>query len=198
MSASIAIAPDGWSAAAHLLPSPNADERPEGVVPTLVVIHNISLPPDTFGGSAIAELFQNALDCAAHPYYDSHLRGVRVSAHFVIHRTGMLEQFVSCNRRAWHAGLSNFLGRERCNDFSVGIELEGSDTTPFTSPQYQVLARLVTALIERYPMTAIAGHSDLAPGRKTDPGPYFDWARLQSDTALPADYFPYLKPPTAR
>ena len=105
--------------------------RPEGAMPSLIVVHNISLPPDQFGGTAIAELFQNRLDCDAHPYYDTHLRGVRVSAHFVIHRDGTLEQFVSCDQRAWHAGASNFFGRERCNDFSIGIELEGSDTTAF-------------------------------------------------------------------
>ncbi|WP_153101403.1 1,6-anhydro-N-acetylmuramyl-L-alanine amidase AmpD [Paraburkholderia hayleyella] len=195
MSTGFDVAPDGWSAAARRLPSPHADERPDGVAPTLIVIHNISLPPDTFGGDAIAELFQNRLDCSAHPYYDAHLRGVRVSAHFVIHRSGALEQFVSCNQRAWHAGLSSFFGRERCNDFSLGIELEGSDTLPFEPAQYQVLAKLVQALMVRYPVSAIAGHADIAPGRKTDPGPHFEWVRLQRDAALADHYFPYLSAP---
>ena len=184
---------DGWVAAARKLPSPNFEARPEGVVPTLVVVHNISLPPNEFGGTAIAELFQNTLDCDAHPYYDAHLRGVRVSAHFVILRDGTLEQFVAWNERAWHAGASNFFGRERCNDFSIGIELEGSDTTAFDAAQYRTLAALVSALKARYPVEALAGHSDIAPGRKTDPGPHFEWSHLQADTTLDARYFPYLK-----
>ena len=133
MSGEFTVDAGGWVAAARKLPSPNVEARPQGAVPTLIVVHNISLPPDEFGGTAIAELFLNTLDCNAHPYYDAHLRGVRVSAHFVIHRDDALEQFVSCNERAWHAGPSNFFGRERCNDFSIGIELEGSDTTAFES-----------------------------------------------------------------
>ena len=124
MSVTALIDADGWYTAALWLPSPNFEARPGGIEPTLVVVHNISLPPDEFGGSAIAEFFQNRLDHDAHPYYD-HLRGMRVSSHFVIHRDGRVEQYVSCNERAWHAGVSSFLGRERCNDFSVGIELEG-------------------------------------------------------------------------
>jgi AmpD protein len=184
---------DGWVAAARKLPSPNFEARPEGTVPSLIVVHNISLPPGQFSGSAIAELFQNQLDCDAHPYYDTHLRGVRVSAHFVIHRDGELEQFVSCDQRAWHAGVSDFFGRERCNDFSIGIELEGSDTTAFEAAQYRALGALVKALAAHYPIAALAGHSDIASGRKTDPGPHFEWSRLQRDTALADQYFPYLK-----
>jgi N-acetyl-anhydromuramoyl-L-alanine amidase len=183
----------GWVAAARRLPSPNFEARPAGAVPTLVVVHNISLPPDTFGGPEIADLFLDRLDCDAHPYFDQHLRGVRVSAHFVIHRDGALEQFVSCNERAWHAGVSSFFGRERCNDFSIGIELEGSDTTAFEPAQYVTLAALVKALAAHYPVDALAGHSDIAPGRKTDPGPHFDWSRLQRDTQLGNAFFPYLK-----
>ncbi|SDD95713.1 1,6-anhydro-N-acetylmuramyl-L-alanine amidase AmpD [Paraburkholderia lycopersici] len=183
----------GWVPGARRLPSPNFEARPQGAVPTLIVIHNISLPPNVFGGPEIADLFLNRLDCDAHPYFDAHLRGVRVSAHFVIHRDGALEQFVSCDERAWHAGASSFFGRERCNDFAVGIELEGSDTTAFEAAQYATLAALVKALVARYPIEALAGHSDIAPGRKTDPGPHFDWARLQRDTRLGAASFPYIQ-----
>ncbi|MEC5404784.1 1,6-anhydro-N-acetylmuramyl-L-alanine amidase AmpD [Paraburkholderia sp. MPAMCS5] len=193
MSVEFAVDADGWVEAARKLPSPNYESRPQGAVPSLIVVHNISLPPNEFGGTAIAELFQNTLDCDAHPYYDAHLRGVRVSAHFVIHRDGALEQFVSCNERAWHAGPSNFFGRERCNDFSIGIELEGSDTTAFEAAQYCTLGALVNALKARYPIEALAGHSDIAPSRKTDPGPHFEWPRLKRDTSLADRYFPYLK-----
>ncbi|MGN6083076.1 1,6-anhydro-N-acetylmuramyl-L-alanine amidase AmpD [Trinickia sp.] len=186
-----AVDRDGWARGARVLRSPNFEARPAGTVPTLVVVHNISLPPGEFGGRAIADLFLNRLDCDAHPYYDAHLRGLRVSSHFVILRDGTLEQFVSCDERAWHAGVSNFFGRERCNDFSIGIELEGADANPFEAAQYATLAALVGALVARYPIEALAGHSDIAPGRKTDPGPHFDWARLQRDTALADRYFPY-------
>lgn len=192
MSAALfAVDRDGWACGACVLRSPNFEARPAGTVPTLVVVHNISLPPGEFGGRAIADLFLNRLDCDAHPYYDAHLRGLRVSSHFVILRDGTLEQFVSCDERAWHAGVSNFFGRERCNDFSIGIELEGADANPFEAAQYATLAALVGALVARYPIEALAGHSDIAPGRKTDPGPHFDWARLQRDTALADRYFPY-------
>jgi AmpD protein len=189
--ASLAVDGDGWVSAARALPSPNFEARPDGAVPTLIVIHNISLPPGEFGGSAIGELFLNRLDCSLHPYYDAHLRGLRVSSHFVIRRDGELEQFVSCDARAWHAGASSFFGRERCNDFSIGIELEGSDHLPFDAPQYNTLAALVKALVARYPIEALAGHADIAPGRKTDPGPHFDWLRVQRETALGRQYFPY-------
>lgn len=189
----VGIDAHGWLPTATLLPSPNFEARPDDIEPTLIVVHNISLPPDEFGGTAIAELFQNRLDHDAHPYY-AHLRGLRVSSHFVIRRDGGIEQFVSCDERAWHAGVSNFFGRERCNDFSIGIELEGSDFRPFDPPQYDALSTLVGALMQRYPVDAIAGHSDIAPGRKTDPGPHFDWPRLQRETALASRYFPYLVP----
>lgn len=192
MTARFAVAADGWVAGATRLPSPNFAERPDRALPTLIVVHNISLPPGEFGGSAITDLFLNRLDCDAHPYYDTHLRDVQVSAHFVIHRDGALEQYVSCDERAWHAGASSFFGRERCNDFSIGIELEGSDETAFEAAQYRTLAALVNALVAHYPIEALAGHADIAPGRKTDPGPHFEWTRLQRDTSLAARYFPYL------
>ncbi|CAG4885721.1 1,6-anhydro-N-acetylmuramyl-L-alanine amidase AmpD [Paraburkholderia saeva] len=192
MSVDFTVDADGWVPAALKLPSPNFEARPDGARPTLVVVHNISLPPGEFGGTAITELFQNRLDCDAHPYYDSHLRGVKVSAHFVIRRDGALEQYVSCDARAWHAGASNFFGRERCNDFSIGIELEGSDAAAFEPAQYETLGALVKTLAAHYPVEALAGHADIAPGRKTDPGPHFEWQRLQHDSALPARYFPYL------
>ena len=187
----VAVDTDGWVSLAHISPSPNCEARPEGVAPSLIVIHNISLPPGECGGSAITELFQNRLDCSAHPYFDEHLRGLRVSSHFLIARSGALEQFVSCEARAWHAGASDFFGRPRCNDFSIGIELEGTDDLGFEPPQYETLAELVRALAARYPIDALAGHADIAPGRKTDPGPYFDWDRLARETGLADRYFPY-------
>lgn len=168
---------DGWCSGAQWLPSPNADAR-SGVPIDLLVIHNISLPPGQFGGPFIADLFANRLDCNAHPYFDQ-LRGVRVSAHFLIRRDGVLIQFVSANQRAWHAGMSAFEGRERCNDFSIGIELEGTDAEPFDDRQYATLAALTAALCVRYPLAAVAGHEHIAPGRKTDPGPFFDWAHYR-------------------
>ena len=168
--------PDGWYRPAGRVPSPNFDPRPEGMPVELLVLHNISLPPGEFGGPAIAALFTNTLDCAQHPYYEG-LRGLRVSAHFLIRRDGALLQFVSCDARAWHAGVSRFAGRERCNDFSIGIELEGCDDQPFEDAQYAVLQSLTLALAAAYPLRAVAGHSDIAPGRKTDPGPCFDWPR---------------------
>lgn len=161
---------------AQFIASPNCDERPAGTEISLLVIHNISLPPDEFGGNGVTELFTNQIDPQAHPYYQT-LQGLKVSAHFFIRRDGALIQFVPCNQRAWHAGVSNWQGRERCNDFSVGIELEGNDTTPFTDTQYEVLIGLTRCLCEHYPIQNIAGHSDIAPGRKTDPGPWFDWQR---------------------
>ncbi len=187
----LAVGDDGWVGGARHAPSPNHEARPEGAVPTLVVVHNISLPPGEFGGGAIEALFLNRLDCDAHPYFDANLRGLRVSAHFLIRRDGELVQFVSCDARAWHAGVSNFLGRERCNDFSIGIELEGADDQPFEAAQYATLAALTRALAARYPVEAVAGHSDIAPGRKTDPGPHFDWPRYAREAALAADALPY-------
>ncbi|KND54279.1 N-acetylmuramoyl-L-alanine amidase AmpD [Candidatus Burkholderia verschuerenii] len=181
---------DGWLTSATRLPSPNFEARPDRAVPTLIVVHNISLPPDDFSTDSIARFFLNTLDHDAHPYFD-HLRGTRVSAHFVIRRGGAIEQFVSCDERAWHAGVSSFFGRERCNDFSIGIELEGSDHVPFEDAQYDALAALVRIVVKRYPIDALAGHSDIAPGRKTDPGPHFDWQRLRHESALPPSFFPF-------
>lgn len=169
---------DGWCGEAHRLPSPNFDARPQGTEPFLLVIHNISLPPGQFGGSWIADLFTNTLDFAAHPSFDQ-LRGLRVSAHFLVRRDGQLIQFVSGNERAWHAGVSSFEGKERCNDFSIGIEMEGSDFEPFAAAQYETLIALTEALRFRYHLTDVAGHEHIAPGRKTDPGPFFDWERLR-------------------
>ncbi len=160
------------------VPSPNWDLRPPGEALTLLVIHNISLPPGQFGGDGIVRLFTNTLDCAAHPYYET-LRGMRVSSHFLIRRQGDLIQFVPCACRAWHAGASSWNGRERCNDFSIGVELEGADDVPYTDAQYRRLAGLTAALRRRYPIADIVGHADIAPGRKTDPGPAFDWPRYR-------------------
>lgn len=168
------IGEDGWSSGVDRVPSPNCDVRAADTEINLLVIHNISLPPGQFGGSYIADLFCNKLDCDAHPYFDQ-LRALRVSAHFLIRRNGEVMQFVSTNDRAWHAGVSSFCGRERCNDFSVGIELEGTDFEPFEPIQYEVLAELTHALRARHPLTDVAGHEHIAPGRKTDPGPFFDW-----------------------
>ncbi len=171
---------------ARWLASPNADERPCGIEPDLLVIHNISLPPGQFGGPWIEQLFQNRLDPQAHPFF-AQIADLRVSAHLLIRRDGELLQFVALQQRAWHAGRSRFEGRPECNDYSIGIELEGSDEVPYTNLQYQRLVE-VTALIQsRYPeITAgrITGHEQIAPGRKTDPGPAFDWTRYR--TALSA------------
>ena len=168
---------------ARQTPSPNCDERSDPADISLLVIHNISLPPDRFGGRWIEGLFLNRLDPAAHPYFAT-IHQLRVSAHCVIYRDGRVQQFVPFHRRAWHAGVSVFEGRERCNDFSIGIELEGCDTKPFTARQYRALARVTRALLRAYPRLTparIAGHSDIAPGRKTDPGPHFDWPRFRRE-----------------
>lgn len=175
-------AADGRVDAARYVASPNCDERPPGAAITLLVIHNISLPPGEFGGDGIARLFTNELDVAAHPYYQT-LAGLRVSAHFLIRRTGELLQFVPCTKRAWHAGVSSWCGRSGCNDFSIGIELEGADDVPYTDAQYRVLVELARTLQSAYPITDIAGHCDIAPARKTDPGPSFDWTRFRSSLA---------------
>jgi len=173
----LAIDERGIANLARQVRSPNRDARPPGAEVTLVVVHGISLPPGTFGGAGIEQLFTNRLDPSAHPYYAT-IADLRVSAHFLIRRDGALVQFVPCGERAWHAGASSWRGCGRCNDFSVGVELEGSDDVRYTAPQYTMLARLVKALGRRYPIADVAGHSDIAPGRKTDPGPAFDWARL--------------------
>jgi len=167
----------GWLAGARRVRSPNADARPDGTEVTLVVVHGISLPPGRFGGDAILRLFTNRLDPRAHPYFRE-IAALRVSAHFLIRRDGALVQFVACGDRAWHAGASRWKDRPRCNDFSIGIELEGTDERPYTAKQYARLATLVRRLAARWPIEEVAGHSDIAPGRKTDPGPAFDWPRL--------------------
>ncbi|WP_431191957.1 1,6-anhydro-N-acetylmuramyl-L-alanine amidase AmpD [Rubrivivax gelatinosus] len=169
---------DGWWAGARACPSPNFGPRPGGEAVTLVVLHSISLPPGEYGGDAVERLFTNTLDCDAHPYYER-LRGLQVSAHFVIRRGGELLQFVSCDERAWHAGRSSWRGRENCNDWSIGIELEGLEGERFETPQYAALARLLAALAPAYPLAEITGHEHVAPGRKLDPGPGFDWCRLE-------------------
>ena len=172
---------NGWVSGVRRIASPNCDTRPSGTAIELLVIHNISLPPGEFGGQAIAQLFTNTLDTEAHPYY-TQLRGLRVSAHFLIRRDGEIIQFVPCSKRAWHAGASAWQGRSGCNDFSIGVELEGSDYVPFDDPQYAALLRLTRLLQRTYPIRAIAGHADIAPERKTDPGPCFDWSRYLGKT----------------
>ena len=171
----------GWLEGVRLVPSPNCDARPQGCDVELVVVHNISLPPREFGGLDIDRLFTNTLDPAAHPYFLG-IAHVPVSAHLLIARNGRVTQYVSLYERAWHAGVSSFRGRERCNDFSVGIELEGADDIPYEDTQYGRLAELVRILRERWPGLGddrLVGHSDIAPGRKTDPGPAFHWTRLR-------------------
>lgn len=161
-------------------PSPNHDSRPGRAVVSLLVLHNISLPPGEFGGDHVVQFFQNTLDFNSHPWFDN-IRTLRVSAHFFIRRTGAIVQCVATTQRAWHAGGSRFRQRERCNDFSVGIELEGTDTLPYTSAQYRALRHLVHALRRRHPIRAVQGHEHIAPTRKTDPGPAFDWPRFQRE-----------------
>jgi AmpD protein len=169
---------DGLLAGAAFIASPNQDDRPAGTPVCLIVVHAISLPPGEFGGTGVERLFTNRLDPAAHPYY-TQIHGLRVSAHFFVRRDGSLIQFVPCSRRAWHAGVSEWRGRQCCNDFSIGIELEGCDERPFEPSQYQVLARLIRILRRNYVIEDVVGHADIAPGRKNDPGPCFDWRRLQ-------------------
>jgi AmpD protein len=167
---------------ARQAPSPNADDRPPGTAIDLVVVHGISLPPGEFGGPWIDALFTNTLDATAHPYFAA-VAGLRVSAHLLVRRDGELVQYVPFHRRAWHAGASCFQDRECCNDFSIGIELEGTDTVPYSADQYRRLAAVLAAVMRAYPAVTparIAGHCDVAPGRKTDPGPAFDWARLRA------------------
>jgi AmpD protein len=181
--ARIAIDRAGIARAATQVPSPNCDERPESAAITLLVIHGISLPPGEFGGPGIVELFTNRLDPAAHPYYRD-VAKLRLSSHFLIRRDGALIQFIPCLKRAWHAGASSWRGRPACNDYSIGVELEGADDTPYEAEQYATLARLTRALARRYGIVDVAGHSEVAPGRKTDPGPAFDWTMYRKMAKL--------------
>ncbi len=174
---------DGWLTPAKKVPSPNFNIRPANSCVDLLVIHNISLPPEEFNTPYIELFFQNKLPYHVHPYFEQ-LKGVEVSAHFLIKRDGQITQFVSCNDRAWHAGESEFCGIGNCNDYSIGIELEGSDKTPYTSPQYKALAELTQCIQEAYPEITkdrITGHQDIAPERKTDPGESFDWSQYLSN-----------------
>ncbi|MGQ9426018.1 1,6-anhydro-N-acetylmuramyl-L-alanine amidase AmpD [Gilvimarinus sp. F26214L] len=176
---------EGWLQPANHVPSPNFDTRPGDCAVDLLVIHNISLPPGQFGSGCVQQFFCNTLDCTQHPYFQR-LVDLRVSSHLLIERTGQVTQFVSFEHRAWHAGESFFEDRTRCNDFSIGIELEGVDDHPYTDAQYEMLAGVTQTLLQTYPaMTPnrITGHSDIAPGRKTDPGPAFDWRRYRSTLA---------------
>ena len=181
----LSIDADGIANLAQQISSPNHDARPTGVDISLIVVHGISLPPGRFGGDGIVALFTNRLDPTADPFYAG-IATLRVSAHFLILRDGRLQQFVACRDRAWHAGESRWRDRTRCNDFSIGIELEGTDDLPYTGRQYAMLARLVKVLRRRYPITDVAGHSDIAPGRKTDPGLLFDWGRLRRMASIPS------------
>jgi AmpD protein len=179
----------GWYAFARALPSPNHGPRPAGMDASLIVVHSISLPPGEFQGEHVQALFTNTLDWDAHPYFQQ-IRGLEVSAHFYVRRDGALWQFVGTGARAWHAGVSRHAGRENCNDFSVGIELEGLEGEPFEPAQYETLASLCAALAAHHPIDAITGHEHIAPGRKGDPGPGFDWARLRRMLGWPARAFP--------
>ena len=179
---------DGWLLRAPARPSPNFGPRPTGALIDLLVVHSISLPPGRYGGPEIEQLFCNRLDCNAHPYFEG-LRGLEVSSHFLIRRDGALLQFVSCDARAWHAGRSSWRGRKNCNDDSIGIELEGLEGETFEPAQYQALARLCQELARHYPIAHVAGHEHVAPGRKFDPGPGFDWTTLRAATGWPAERF---------
>ncbi|MBL0918298.1 MAG: 1,6-anhydro-N-acetylmuramyl-L-alanine amidase AmpD [Hydrogenophaga sp.] len=185
----------GWWAGAETIASPNYGPRPAHTAIDLVVVHSISLPPGEYGGDAIERLFTNRLDWDAHPYFQS-IRGLEVSSHFVVRRDGRVQQYVSTLNRAWHAGRSRWRGRENCNDFSIGIELEGLEGDPFESAQYAALVRLCNALAQQHPLAHVAGHEHVAPGRKGDPGAGFDWAHLQralgwSRACFPEDTTPF-------
>jgi len=175
------VSNDIWLPGVDRTPSPNFDDRPSSEEIDLLVIHNISLPPGVFQGDAIEAFFQNRLDSSSHPYFRE-IADLQVSAHLLVRRQGEAQQFVALNRRAWHAGQSCFQNRERCNDFSIGIELEGSDEVGFEDAQYATLSKLTRQILELYPAISpqrIVGHSEIAPGRKTDPGPHFDWQRYR-------------------
>lgn len=180
----------GWHRAAHKMPSPNFNARPPGTDISLIVVHSISLPPGQFGTRQVHELFTNSLDWDSHPYF-AQIRGLHVSAHFFIERDGSLWQFVDCKARAWHAGRSSFKNRENCNDYSVGIELEGLEGGRFESTQYATLSTLCADIASDHPITAVVGHEDIAPGRKHDPGAGFDWSGFQQRLGWPAHQFPF-------
>lgn len=184
----------GWMGFANWRLSPNQDVRPENIQPDLVVIHHISLPPGEFRNQVssqhITDFFQNTLDPTGHPYF-AEIADQKVSSHFLITRLGELVQFVSTQNKAWHAGISCFMGREKCNDFSIGIELEGDGESSFEEVQYQTLVNLVAKLASVYPDLHYSGHSDIAPNRKTDPGIYFDWRKFQKETAIPVEKMPF-------
>lgn len=182
MTAPLRVRRDGWCDGVLHYPSPHCDARPPGAAVELLVIHNISLPAGQFGGPHVSDLFTGRLDYNADPSFAS-LRGLTVSAHFLIRRGGAVIQYVSADARAWHAGVSAFQGRAQCNGFSLGVELEGSDTVAFTPAQYEALAQLTAALRRRYRLAAVCGHQHIAPGRKTDPGPCFDWQRYRARLA---------------
>ena len=169
----------GWWSGAQRCASPNFGPRPLGEAPSLAVVHSISLPPGHYRGDAVQRLFTNRLDAGEHPYFEG-LRGLKVSAHFFIRRSGKIVQFVSCEQRAWHAGASAWRGRDNCNDWSIGVELEGLEGSTFEAAQYRQLARLLNVLVRRYPLAEAVGHEHVAPGRKADPGDGFDWPRLRS------------------
>ncbi len=180
---------EGWYRFARRADSPNFGPRPEGASIDLIVVHSISLPPGRYGGEEVQQLFCNTLDWDAHPYFQS-IRGLKVSAHFYIRRGGELWQFVSCDQRAWHAGASSHQGRENCNDFSIGIELEGLEGQPFEPSQYEALAGLSAAIAQAYPIRHLAGHEHIAPGRKADPGAGFDWPQMRRSLGWPSSAFP--------
>ncbi|WP_374348372.1 1,6-anhydro-N-acetylmuramyl-L-alanine amidase AmpD [Chitinimonas sp.] len=173
----------GWLSTATRIDSPNHDARPIDCQIDMIVVHSISLPPGQFGGDGVERLFTNRCDPAAHPCF-AELQTLRVSAHFLVRRDGSVLQFVSCLDRAWHAGVSYWQGRERCNDFSIGIELEGGDLWPYEPAQYATLDALIAALKAAYPVTQLLGHCHIAPGRKTDPGPFFDWVRYGGEPSM--------------
>ena len=178
-SPSIPLWSNGWYALAQAQPSPNVGPRPASAHIDLLVVHSISLPPGIYGGPEVGQLFCNQLDWDAHPYFQT-IRGLQVSAHFFIRRDGSLWQFVSCDDRAWHAGASSYRGRDNCNDDSIGVELEGLEGDTFDAAQYLALTALLRALTQQYPLADVAGHEDIAPGRKLDPGPGFRWDALAS------------------
>lgn len=174
----------GWLQGVRHIASPNYNQRPQGCLPHLIVLHNISLPPAQFGGGYIEAFFQNQLDSSTHPYFET-IKDLKVSAHVLILRSGEIVQFVSFDERAWHAGRSSYLGLKECNDYSIGIELEGTDDQAFSDAQYTALNQVLFSIQQHYPQTRyhLTGHSDIAPGRKTDPGSYLDWQRVRKALA---------------